>query len=733
MRRFCLPGLMVAAGVLAGVCRWAPAEERYWALFADGAERTAGRIDRWDGKEQPTIAGRALFDKANPVRVIRDTRLEPSAAGSRLLFANGDILPGRVVGFGPAKDYPGQPACLSVAAQPPLRHAKGQSVPIRVRPECLQRVVLGQARGASGGLGSSEGPYRPGTLVFANGQALLCQAVRWVPGGLFVLTDKGIRSFTLDDLAEIHMPAADAAQHVLNDATGPCPEADSLVGRVTTAQGAALTFRQAMLVRQRYWLLVQPAWCLDAIQVWLHDVCFLSFRRPNEVPLSLLPAETLQQKSFTGFVWPWQRNRSVRGGVLESGNLSSDLGVGTHSYSAVAFRLPPGARALSFLAGLDRAVADRGCVKLKVYRDKVGGRLLWQSGFLRGRDKPVRVGGLDCRKAKRLVLVTEYGHRGRPAGADPVDIRDEVNWLVPTVRLDPAALARYVGSPLRHFAGLETWSLSPADAAKTSVGAKWDASHRHWEPLLNVPPTGLALTRKVHIPARAPFLWMTALGEDVSHILSVWINGQQLECANGAPHFEAARYPNSRQWDLRDYADKEAALAVKIRPGQAGPAATGLRRLAILFRQDPALVPTSQRRPQPWRYTTRQPGGGWQKLGFDDSAWKEGQGAFGTRGRKGVRTEWQGRSIWLRRAFELQDTRVGRLYLNVMHGDSARVYINGRLAAALDSHRDSYTSIPVSAQAVRVLKTGRNVLAVHCRNSHGEQFIDVGLVAEGPE
>src|SRR5262249_25225610 len=53
------------------------------------------------------------------------------------------------------------------------------------------------------------------------------------------------------------------------------------------------------------------------------------------------------------------------------------------------------------------------------------------------------------------------------------------------------------------------------------------------------------------------------------------------------------------------------------------------------------LVPTSEREPQAWRYTTEKPGDGWFKPEFDDSTWKEGPGGFGTQGTPGaiVRTE----------------------------------------------------------------------------------------------
>ena len=724
MRRLRHPGLVLGAILCGLCCRPAVCDERYWALFADGAEAAAARIEDWAADKHPRIGGRRLFDAGNPLRVLRDLRLKPSLAGPRVLFVNGDVLPGTVVAFGPAGDHPGQPDCLIVTPQAPLRSARGQTAPVLVRPECVRRVVFAH---------EPQGPYRPGTVLFTSGEAMRSQAVRWTPTGLRVLTDKGIRSFALDELAEVHLPQRDATRHVLNDALAPSPRDDDLVGRVTTAQGASVTFRQATMTLQRYWFLVQPVWSLEAIQVWLHDASFLSFRRRTELPLSLLPAETLQQKSFTGFVCNWRRNRNVRGDVLESGRVSCDLGIGTHSHSAVAFRLPAGARAVTFLAGLDRAVADRGCVKLKVYRDHPAGQPLWKSGFLRGGDKPVRVGPLDCTRARRLVLVTEFGHRGRPDGADPVDIRDEVNWILPTLRLTDDALAQHAGCPLRHFDGLAGWTLSKADAAKASVGARWSNSGRRWEPMLNVPPSGLTLTRKAHVTAAAPLLSISARAVDKTHKLSLSVADKPIPCTDGRTHLDTASHSRGRQWSLAACVGKAVDLSVKIEPADPKAPASALLRLEISLRGDPVLVPTSDRAPQQWRYTTAEPPNGWEKPGFDDSAWKTAPGLFGSKEFKGVRTPWQTKEIWLRRSFRLPDTRVGRLSLRVIHDDGAEVYLNGHLAAKFDSARADYATVRLPDKATQALRAGPNVLAVHCENGDGPQVIDVGLATEWPK
>ena len=142
------------------------------------------------------------------------------------------------------------------------------------------------------------------------------------------------------------------------------------------------------------------------------------------------------------------------------------------------------------------------------------------------------------------------------------------------------------------------------------------------------------------------------------------------------------------------------------------------------------IVPTSQSRPQSWRYTTSKPSDGWQEANFDDSAWESGKGGFGTKGTPGavVRTEWKGSDIWLRRTFELGSTEFGMPQLSIHHDEDAEVYINGRLVTELKNYTSSYVRVTLDEKAQQVLKAGSNCIAIHCRQTTGGQYIDAGLV-----
>jgi hypothetical protein len=142
------------------------------------------------------------------------------------------------------------------------------------------------------------------------------------------------------------------------------------------------------------------------------------------------------------------------------------------------------------------------------------------------------------------------------------------------------------------------------------------------------------------------------------------------------------------------------------------------------------VVATSKEKEQPWSYVFDQPADGWHLPDFDDLSWKKGPGGFGTHGTPGavVRTVWNTSDIWLRREITLPDGPFTHLFLQLHHDDDVEIYLNGVPAASLAGYSTSYQEVPISEEARRTLKAGTNVLAVHCRQTGGGQYIDVGLV-----
>lgn len=140
------------------------------------------------------------------------------------------------------------------------------------------------------------------------------------------------------------------------------------------------------------------------------------------------------------------------------------------------------------------------------------------------------------------------------------------------------------------------------------------------------------------------------------------------------------------------------------------------------------LLSNSVKKGQQWEYTFKKPEGNWFDIAFDDSGWKKGEGGFGSNGTPGshVRTQWRTNNIWLRKDFRLASVP-GQLSLHIIHDENAEVYLNGRKIAAVNGYRADFLKIDVTEKAQDVLQTGRNTLAVHCKQTAGGQYIDVQL------
>jgi hypothetical protein len=147
------------------------------------------------------------------------------------------------------------------------------------------------------------------------------------------------------------------------------------------------------------------------------------------------------------------------------------------------------------------------------------------------------------------------------------------------------------------------------------------------------------------------------------------------------------------------------------------------------------VVRAADEEPATWRYTFEEPGQGWEQPEFDDSTWEEGHSGFGTRGTPGaiVGQRWRTPDIWIRREFEFPAGEYSDLRLYLNHDEDAEVYINGVLAARVEGYNGTYEAIPMTEDARRALRPGAtNTFAVHCRQTTGGQFIDVGLATVEP-
>ena len=62
------------------------------------------------------------------------------------------------------------------------------------------------------------------------------------------------------------------------------------------------------------------------------------------------------------------------------------------------------------------------------------------------------------------------------------------------------------------------------------------------------------------------------------------------------------------------------------------------------------------------------------------------------------------------------------------HDDDAEVFINGVLAIRTTGATGTYEDFSFNRRGRSALKSGKNVIAVHCHNTGGDTYIDFGLV-----
>jgi len=142
------------------------------------------------------------------------------------------------------------------------------------------------------------------------------------------------------------------------------------------------------------------------------------------------------------------------------------------------------------------------------------------------------------------------------------------------------------------------------------------------------------------------------------------------------------------------------------------------------------ILPAADKRPAIWSYTTDRPTGGWMNPTFNDSSWAQGQSGFGTPGTPGsvIGTIWNTDDIWLRREVTIAPTTYDDLEGWFHHDEDAEVYINGVLALRTSGYICNYDTFPLTPEGKAALKPGKNIIAIHCHQTVGGQYVDFGLV-----
>ncbi len=141
------------------------------------------------------------------------------------------------------------------------------------------------------------------------------------------------------------------------------------------------------------------------------------------------------------------------------------------------------------------------------------------------------------------------------------------------------------------------------------------------------------------------------------------------------------------------------------------------------------VIATAEHGGHTWRYTTTDPGPEWAGIDCDDQAWSRGKGGFGRRETPHsiIGTSWKTADIWLRTEVNVEKPALVEAgFWRVFHDEDAEVYLNGVKVLSLSGHVTGYQDLPLG-EGPASLREGRNVVAVHCRQTAGGQNIDLGL------
>lgn len=525
------------------------AADRYEAWLSDGKKITSNFLAAWPTPGSAyRFENQELLEGKNPVRLIRDRAMTASLRAPYVVLANGDILSASPVALEPTLGRITAVPRIKLQLEPPLMPVVGTG--LAVRTDRIVRMVL------SADAVRTEPP--PGTVVLSDGRRLTARSLRWRESGLAILTAEGIVEAAYGELADVVFPNVDRNSAVLEDNlwAGSAQNGGLTITRFQMAGGAVITAsrvrreieqsrRRRLTTTVSYY--VQPSWADQPLSLPETQVVACGYRRADEVPLSLLTAKTLANERLVGQAQPWLANRTASGELLSAGGRESDLGISAHAKSAIAFDIPAAARTMQMAVAMDKSVGRGGCVQCQVLSGGQRGEVLWNAGIFTGGNGCIESPVLDVAGQASLVLVAEYAHEGRPEGADPLDIRDQLVWLAPMVTIDNgrSSTRRTATSTL---SGIAEWQLVGSGWDDVVPGSRWNLLSRNWDSLVMLPrQTQLQLRRSLNVSRASDVLELlvSCPANRDEHDFSLTVNGTEVDPTNNADRDEL------RQWVSR--------------------------------------------------------------------------------------------------------------------------------------------------------------------------------------
>ncbi len=444
----------------------------YVGAFVDGTKLRGQELK--DLSEAPAawnLDGKFLFDSDKPLRWLKNRKL-PAASppASFIEFRNGDLLPGEVSHFHDAKtpeeDFsetclvmsttiiPAEVAEVSAKAKGGVFRPGVRFRTLRINVEQARRVVW-QRR--------TNNVFTPKTIYFRDGKIVPFRSLRWEHDGVKVLTEEGTKVVPFAEIAELHLEAGDIWAEYTRQLAVLMPELFGRLLQIETEEGGRITvaaerFQMPALypagvkkgeARFRYVLQpLQPTWSLDVVWIDLAKIRTRRYFFPYEIPLSsIAPSANLQS---TGLARSWrpQTDHNVQGGPLSVAGVEYGWGFGVQAFNQLEFDLPPFAKSFRTAVALDQVAGTHGCAKGVVVLYDTQHQPFFQSAVFVGSKEISDSGKVDLpdigQPKRKLILLADPLLKGAPAGSDPLEIGDALDWLEPMIYLDPKQLSEEV-------------------------------------------------------------------------------------------------------------------------------------------------------------------------------------------------------------------------------------------------------------------------------------------------
>ena len=498
-----------------------PPEQRFAGMLVDGSLVFIDKPTEWaDEAVQPKFSSRPIMDAERTFRwVINQSVAVAPAPIASIEFFGGDRLPGVVTDYEPATSDSFENIGECLVVEPIVSVDLPNVAPsglVRVSTEWLRRIVWEHVPG-------TPRDYRPGTAFLRDGSQIKFKAVRWSKGAVSVLTDDGVRSLLMAQLAELHLPQRNSWDVWFEQLAILSPDLTARLMQVETGDGLRLTSStlryQPQFVGDRnkpedWYPLFQPAWSLDPLVVPFRGIRAWRFFAPIEPPATLFDVAGTRGKTIFSGGWDWQLDRSVQSESLRSNKLLFGWGFGVHAPTNLDLQLHPVVTGFRVQSGLDPVVRSGGCVRSVVAYSNSVFSPLHRSEIMIGSEKLTDSSWLNVASqadtSVTLRLFADPVIDERPSGADPFDVRDCLNWLEPQWRLDPAKLKAEVTARLaRRVPALRDWAMTELPAtpgqphrSPVNLTSVWDTSipaDPHYR--LDVEPTDkfVVLTRKLDV------------------------------------------------------------------------------------------------------------------------------------------------------------------------------------------------------------------------------------------